>query len=177
MNGVAAPAMADRSPIFPLAGKRIFVSGHKGVVGSALVRRLARERCEVLTAPRAELDLRRQAETEGWMEANRTNVVVIAAARVGGILANDSYPVEFLYDNLMIEANLTRAAHATGVEKLLLLGSSCIYPRLAPQPLTEDSLLTGPLEPTNQWYAVAKIAGLKLAEAYRRQHGADFVSA
>jgi GDP-L-fucose synthase len=176
MSGIAATAMADRSPIFTLAGKRIFVSGHKGMVGSALVRRLARERCEVLTAPRAELDLRRQAETEAWMEAKRPNVVVIAAARVGGILANDSYPVEFLYDNLMIEANLIRAAHATGVEKLLLLGSSCIYPRLAPQPLTEDSLLTGPLEPTNQWYAVAKIAGIKLCQAYRREHGNDFIS-
>jgi GDP-L-fucose synthase len=169
--------MADIPPIYALAGKRIFVSGHKGMVGSALVRRLARERCEVLTASRAELDLRRQADTEAWMEAKRPNVVVIAAARVGGILANDSYPAEFLYDNLMIETNLIHAAQATGVEKLLFLGSSCIYPRLAPQPITEESLLTGPLEPTNQWYAVAKIACIKLCQAFRREHGNDFISA
>jgi GDP-L-fucose synthase len=169
--------MAEASQIYSLARKRVFVAGHKGMVGSALVRRLARERCDVLTAPRAELDLRRQAETEAWMAAERPQVVVIAAARVGGILANDSYPVEFLYDNLMIEGNLIHAAHTTGVEKLLFLGSSCIYPRLARQPITEDSLLTGPLEPTNQWYAVAKIAGLKLCQAYRREHGNDFISA
>jgi GDP-L-fucose synthase len=169
--------MADAAQIYALDGKRIFVSGHRGMVGSALVRRLAGAPCEVLTAPRSELDLRRQAETEAWMEAKRPDVVVIAAARVGGILANDSYPAEFLYDNLMIEANLIRAAHATGVEKLLFLGSSCIYPKLAPQPLTEDSLLTGPLEPTNQWYAVAKIVGIKLCQAYRREHGNDFISA
>jgi GDP-L-fucose synthase len=169
--------MADTAPIFSLDGKRVYVSGHRGMVGSALVHRLARERCEVLTAPRNEVDLRRQEETEAWMEAKRPNVVVIAAARVGGILANDSYPAEFLYDNLMIEANLIRSAHQAGVEKLLFLGSSCIYPKLATQPLTEDSLLTGPLEPTNQWYAVAKIAGIKLCEAYRREHGNDFISA
>src|SRR5690349_11517670 len=128
--------MADSGPLYALDGKRVFVSGHRGMVGAALVRRLARERCEVVTAPRSELDLRRQEPTEAWMEEKRPHVVVIAAARVGGILANDTYPAEFLYDNLMIEANLIRAAHATGVEKLLFLGSSCIYPRLAPQPLT-----------------------------------------
>jgi GDP-L-fucose synthase len=168
--------MAEASPLHSLAGKRVFVSGHSGMVGSALVRRLAREQCEILTAPRNELDLRRQADTEAWMAAMRPDVVVIAAARVGGILANDTYPAEFLYDNLMIEANLIHAAHANGVEKLLFLGSSCIYPRLAPQPITEDALLTGPLEPTNQWYAVAKIAGIKLCQAYRREHGNDFIS-
>jgi GDP-L-fucose synthase len=130
-----------------------------------------------VTAPRAELDLRRQADTEAWMRDNRPDVVVIAAARVGGILANDSYPVEFLYDNLIIETNLIHAAHEAGVEKLLFLGSSCIYPRLAPQPISEESLLTGPLEPTNQWYAIAKIAGIKLCQAYRREHGNDFISA
>jgi GDP-L-fucose synthase len=169
--------MGEVEPIYSLIGKRIFVAGHGGMVGSALVRRLASERCELLTVPRAELDLRRQAETEAWMAGKRPEVVVIAAAHVGGILANDSYPADFLYDNLMIEANLIRSAHAIGVEKLLFLGSSCIYPRLAPQPLTEDSLLTGPLEPTNQWYAVAKIAGIRLCQAYRREHGNDFISA
>ena len=169
--------MAEVEPIYSITGKRIFVAGHRGMVGSALVRRLAGEQCEILTAPRIELDLRRQAETEAWMRAKRPDIVLVAAARVGGILANDSYPAEFLYDNLMIEANLIRAAHETGVEKLLFLGSSCIYPRLAPQPLTEDSLLTGPLEPTNQWYAVAKIAGVKLCQAYRREYGNDFISA
>ncbi|WGR90804.1 GDP-L-fucose synthase (plasmid) [Bradyrhizobium sp. ISRA443] len=169
--------MADATPIYSLAGKRVFVSGHKGMVGSALVRRLVHEHCEVLTVARSELDLRRQSETETWLECKRPDVVVIAAARVGGILANDSYPAGFLYDNLMIEANLIRAAHLSGVEKLLFLGSSCVYPRLARQPITEDALLAGPLEPTNQWYAVAKIAGIKLCQAYRREHGNDFISA
>jgi len=169
--------MAEVEPIYSITGKRIFVAGHRGMVGSALVRRLAGEQCEILTAPRIELDLRRQADTEAWMLVKRPDIVFLAAARVGGIFANDSYPAEFLYDNLMIEANLIRAAHETGVEKLLFLGSSCIYPRLAPQPLTEDSLLTGPLEPTNQWYAVAKIAGVKLCQAYRREYGNDFISA
>ena len=169
--------MAEVEPIYSITGKRIFIAGHRGMVGSALVRRLAGEQCEILTAPRIELDLRRQADTEAWMRVKRPDIVFLAAARVGGIFANDSYPAEFLYDNLMIEANLIRAAHENGVEKLLFLGSSCIYPRLAPQPLTEDSLLTGPLEPTNQWYAVAKIAGVKLCQAYRREYGNDFISA
>jgi GDP-L-fucose synthase len=164
--------MAD----YDLRGKRIFVAGHRGMVGSALLRRLAREGCEVLTASRREADLRRQAEVEDWMAANRPDAVFIAAATVGGILANDTRPAEFLYDNLMIEANLVEASHRIGVEKLVFLGSSCIYPKLAPQPMNEDALLTGPLEPTNEWYAVAKIAGIKLCAAYRRQHGRDFVS-
>jgi len=146
------------------------------MVGSALVRRLAREDCVVLTAPR-EVDLRDQAATRGWVEANRPDVMVIAAARVGGILANDTWPADFLYDNLMIEANLIEAAFRTGTQKLLLLGSSCIYPKFAPQPIAEESLLTGPLEQTNEWYAIAKIAGIKLCQAYRRQHGVDFISA
>jgi GDP-L-fucose synthase len=162
--------------VFQLAGRRVFVAGDRGMVGSALVRRLARAECRVLTAERA-LDLRRQDATEAWFEANRPEVVFVAAARVGGILANDTRPAEFLYDNLMIAGNVIEAARRSGVAKLLFLGSSCIYPRLAPQPMTEEALLGGPLEPTNQWYAVAKIAGLKLCAAYRRQHGSDFISA
>jgi GDP-L-fucose synthase len=147
------------------------------MVGSAIVRRLAGENCEVLTAPHSELDLIDQGAVREWMGRMRPDVVVVAAAKVGGILANDSLPADFLYDNLMIEANLIEAAFRTGVAKLLFLGSSCIYPRLAAQPIREDALLTGPLEPTNEWYAVAKIAGIKLCQAYRRQHGADFISA
>ncbi|WP_428406953.1 GDP-L-fucose synthase [Hyphococcus sp.] len=161
-----------------LTGKRVFVAGHRGMVGAAIVRRLQRENCaEILTAPRSELDLMRQTEVEEWMHRQKPDAVFVAAAKVGGILANDAYPADFLYDNLMIEANVIRAAFDAGVEKLLFLGSSCIYPRMAPQPITEDSLLTGPLEPTNEWYAIAKIAGVKLCQAYRKQHGADFISA
>lgn len=147
------------------------------MVGSALVRRLVREDCEILTVTRQECDLRRQEAVERWLGVARPDVVVIAAAKVGGIAANDRFPAEFLYDNLMIEADLIHAAHRVGVAKLLFLGSSCIYPRQAPQPMPEDCLLEGPLEPTNQWYAVAKIAGIKLCQAYRRQHGSDFISA
>ncbi len=168
---------AARTVPFDLAGRRIYVAGHRGMVGAALVRRLARERCEVITATRAELDLTRQAEVQAWFQRMRPDTVFLAAAKVGGILANASYPVDFLYENLMIEANVIHAAHAAGVTKLMLLGSSCIYPKLAPQPIREQALLGGPLEPTNEWYAIAKIAGLKLCEAYRRQHGCDFVSA
>ena len=163
--------------IYPVAGKRIWVAGHRGMVGSALVRRLERERCDLLTATREECDLGRQDEVERWMDRSRPQVVIVAAAKVGGILANDRYPADFLYDNLMIEANVIHAARSVGVEKLLFLGSSCIYPKLAPQPMAEDCLLTGPLEPTNQWYAIAKIAGIKLCQAYRRQWGCDFISA
>ncbi len=162
---------------FDLRGKRVWVAGHRGMVGAALVRRLADEDCEVLTADRRRVDLRRQAETEDWLAESRPQAVFVAAARVGGILANDSRPAEFLYDNLAIETNVIHAAHRVGVEKLLFLGSSCIYPKLAPQPMAEDALLTGPLEPTNRWYALAKIAGIMLCQAYRRQHGADFISA
>jgi len=161
---------------YNLAGKKVFVAGHRGMVGSAIVRRLALEQCEVLTAGRAELDLMDQAAVRAWFAANRPDAVFLAAAKVGGILANDSYPADFLYDNLMIETNVIEAAHRSDVEKLMFLGSSCIYPKFAPQPISEDALLTGPLEPTNEWYAVAKIAGIKLCQAYRRQHGRDYIS-
>ena len=164
------------APLFPLAGRRVFVAGHRGMVGSALMRRLERAECTLLTAERS-LDLRRQEATEAWFRAERPEAVFVAAATVGGILANDTRPAEFLYDNLMIAGNVIEAARRSGVKKLLYLGSSCIYPRLAPQPMTEEALLSGPLEPTNQWYAVAKIAGLKLCAAYRRQYGLDFISA
>ena len=163
--------------IFPLAGKRIFVAGHRGMVGSAIMRRLALENCEILTASRTELDLMRQSEVETWVADRRPDGVVVAAAKVGGILANDSYPADFLYNNLMIEANLVEAAQRSDVKKLLFLGSSCIYPRSAAQPIQEEALLTGPLEPTNEWYAIAKIAGIKLGQAYRKQYGSDFISA
>jgi GDP-L-fucose synthase len=160
-----------------LTGKRVFVAGHRGMVGSAILRRLERENCTALVAARGQLDLTRQADVENWMDRHRPDIVVIAAAKVGGILANSLYPVGFLYNNLMIEGNLIRAAHEVGVEKLLLLGSSCVYPREAAQPIREESLLTGPLEPTNEWYAIAKIAGIKLCQAYRQQFGADFITA
>jgi GDP-L-fucose synthase len=162
---------------YDLRGKRVWVAGHRGMVGAALVRRLGHSGCEILTAGREEVDLVRQEAVERWMERTRPQAVLLAAARVGGIVANDSRPADFIYDNLMIEANVVHAAWKTGVEKLLFLGSTCIYPRLAPQPIEEDALLTGPLEPTNEWYAVAKIAGIKLCQAYRRQHGARFIAA
>ena len=164
-------------PPFRLTGRRVFVAGHRGMVGQALVRRLALEQCEVLTAPRETLDLTRQTDVEEWMAAAQPEVVFVAAARVGGIAANDSHPVDFLLQNLNIETNVIAAAHRVGVAKLLFLGSSCIYPRLADQPIREEALLTGPLEPTNEAYAIAKIAGVKLVQAYRRQHGSDFISA
>jgi GDP-L-fucose synthase len=170
-------AANERSGNYALQGKRVWVAGHRGMVGAALVRRLAREGCEVLIAERGDADLRRQTDVEHWMDVNRPQAVFVAAAKVGGILANDTRPAEFLFDNLMIEANVIDAAWKAGVEKLLFLGSSCIYPKLAPQPITEDALLTGPLEPTNEWYAVAKIAGIKLCQAYRKQYGCDFNSA
>ncbi len=163
--------------MFDLSGKSIWVAGHRGMVGAALVRRLARDGHRVITAGRDTLDLMRQAQVEDWVAANRPDVVIVAAARVGGIAANAARPVDFLHDNLMIEANIMRAAADNGVGKLLFLGSSCIYPRRAPQPMAEDALLTGPLEETNQWYAIAKIAGIKLAQAYRQQMGLDFISA
>ena len=165
------------APIFSLAGKRVFVAGHRGMVGAALVRRLASEDCELLTASRDELDLRDRAAVRGWFARERPEVVILAAARVGGVLANATRPVEFLLDNLLIETAVLEAAHDIDVAKLLFLGSSCIYPRLAPQPMREEALLTGPLEPTNEAYAIAKIAGLKLAQAYRRERGADFIAA
>ncbi len=168
--------MSEAGAPFALAGKRVWVAGHRGMVGAAIMRRLQKEDCEVLTAGREASDLRRQAQVEDWMAEARPDAVFLAAATVGGILANDTRPAEFIYDNLAIESNVVEAARRTGVKKLLMLGSSCIYPRLAEQPMAEDALLTGPLEPTNQWYAVAKIAGIKLCQAYRRQYGVDFIS-
>ncbi|MGB5216292.1 MAG: GDP-L-fucose synthase [Anderseniella sp.] len=164
-------------PVFSLHGKSVWVAGHRGMVGSALVRRLQSEACSVLTAGREDADLTRQEEVEGWMNANRPQVVFLAAAKVGGIQANNSYPAQFLYENLMIEANIIHAAFRADVEKLVFLGSTCIYPKLAPQPIPEEALLTGPLEPTNEWYAIAKIAGIKLCQAYRKQYGCDFIAA
>ena len=167
----------DAKAVYDLSGKRVYVAGHRGMVGSALVRRLEAEDCEVLSVGRDEVDLRRQSEVEGWMAEAKPQAVFVAAATVGGILANDTQPAEFIYDNLLIEANLIDAAFKGGVDKLLFLGSSCAYPKFASQPMAEDALLSGPLEPTNQWYAVAKIAGIMLCRAYRRQHGCDFISA
>ena len=164
------------SSSYTLRNKRVWVAGDRGLVGSALIRRLQREGCELLTAPRESVDLRRPDQVERWMAGTKPQAVFLAAARVGGIYANDTRPAEFIYDNLMIQSNVVEASRRAGVEKLMLLGSSCIYPRLAPQPIPEAALLTGPLEPTNQWYAVAKIAGIKLGQAYRRQYGCDFIS-
>lgn len=162
---------------YDLTKARVFVAGDRGMVGSAVCRRLEAENCEVLTVRRDEVDLRDQAAVRAWMKRERPDTVVLAAAKVGGILANTTYPADFLYDNLALEVNVIEAAFRAGVARLLFLGSSCIYPKFAPQPITEDALLTGPLEPTNEWYAIAKIAGLKLCSAYRLQHGADYISA
>ncbi len=164
------------SPLFDLAGKRVLIAGHKGMVGAAIGRRLAKEPCDLLVVDRSELNLTRQEPTERYLESLRPNVVVMAAARVGGIQANSSFPVQFLADNLAIELNLINAGYKAGVEKLLFLGSTCIYPKFAKQPMNEDQLLKGELEPTNEWYAIAKIAGVKLCQAYRRQYKADFIS-
>jgi GDP-L-fucose synthase len=164
-------------PVFNLKGRRVWVAGHRGMVGSALVRRLSREDCEILTAGREDLDLTRQSDVRRWVADRRPEAVFVAAARVGGILANDTHPIEFLYENLMIAANVLEASARANVAKLMHLGSSCIYPRHSPQPISEGALLTGLLEPTNEAYAIAKIAGLKLAQAYRRQEGRDFISA
>jgi GDP-L-fucose synthase len=163
--------------LYSLRGKRVFVAGHRGMVGSALMRRLAGEGCVLLTASKSEFDLRRQADVESFFKDTRPDAVFLAAARVGGIVANDSRPASFIYDNLVIAANVIEAARAFGVEKLVNLGSTCVYPKFAAQPIGEDALLSGPLEPTNQWYAVAKIAAIKLCDAYRRQYGCDFISA
>jgi len=164
------------NPSYTLRNKRVWVAGHRGLVGSAIVRRLQGEGCEIVTAPRDSVDLRRPEQLERWMRDVRPQAVFLAAARVGGIYANDTRPAEFIYDNLMIQSNVVEASRRAEVEKLLLMGSSCIYPRLAPQPIPESALLTGPLEPTNQWYAIAKIAGLMTGQAYRRQYGCDFIS-
>ncbi len=163
--------------IYNLQGKRVWVAGHRGMVGSAIVRRLEQEDCEILTVGRDTVDLANQAQTSDWIMENSPQAVFLAAAKVGGILANDTRPAEFLYENLMIESNIIDASYRAGVEKLLFLGSSCIYPKYAEQPIKEEALLTGSLEPTNEWYAIAKIAGIKLTQAYRKQYGCDFISA
>lgn len=163
--------------IFPLDGRRVLVAGHKGMAGSSIVRRLERENCEIVTADRENADLRRQAEVEELLASLKPDAIFLAAAKVGGIHANNTRPAEFLYENLAIETNVIHTAWRLGVKKLLFLGSSCIYPRQAPQPMKEEALLTGPLEPTNEAYAIAKIAGIKLCQAYRRQYGCDFISA
>ncbi len=180
MRDAAVSQVAGRATLgqpYSLAGKRVWVAGHRGLVGNALLRRLREEDSEVLTVGRERADLTRQEAVEAWMAEARPQAVFMAAAKVGGIHANNTYPADFLYDNLIIAANVIHAAAAVGVEKLLFLGSSCIYPKLAPQPIRENALLTGLLEPTNEWYAIAKIAGIKLVQAYRRQHGCDFISA
>lgn len=164
-----------RTP-FELKGKTVFVAGHRGMVGGALVRRLAQEDAQLLTVTRKELDLRDQAAVFDWFASKAPQVVFLAAAKVGGIVANNTLRAEFLYDNLAIAANVIHAAYVNRTEKLMFLGSSCIYPKLAAQPLREDYMLTGPLEATNEPYAIAKIAGIKMAEAYRSQYGCDFVS-
>jgi GDP-L-fucose synthase len=169
--------MAPSELPFRIKGHRVWVAGHRGMVGSALMRRLACEDCELVTVDRDRVDLRRQAEVEAWMRETKPDVVILAAARVGGIHANASRPADFLDDNLSMQTNVIHCAAEIGVRKLLFLGSTCIYPRLAPQPIKESALLTGPLEPTNQWYAIAKIAGLMLCQAYREQRGCDFISA
>ncbi|HXO70539.1 MAG TPA: GDP-L-fucose synthase [Bradyrhizobium sp.] len=164
-----------RTP-FELKGKTVFVAGHRGMVGGALSRRLASEDVKLLTAGRSEVDLRDQAAVNKWFAASQPQVVFLAAAKVGGIVANNTLRGEFIYDNLIIATNVIQAAHLNGTEKLMFLGSSCIYPKLAAQPLREDSMLTGPLEPTNEPYAIAKIAGIKMVEAYRSQYGSDFIN-
>jgi GDP-L-fucose synthase len=164
------------APRFDLKGKKVWVAGHTGMVGSALLRALGPLGCEVVAARSKELDLRRQDAVDAWVAKTRPDAIFLAAATVGGIKANATRPAEFLYDNLMIEANIVEAARRSGTAKLMLLGSSCIYPKLATQPMTEDALLTGPLEATNEWYAIAKISGIKLCQAYRKQYGCDFIS-
>jgi GDP-L-fucose synthase len=159
-----------------MSKRRIWVAGHKGMVGSALVRSLEKRGDEVIRAERSVLDLRNQIAVEVWLKQNRPDAILFAAAKVGGIFANDAFPADFIYDNLAIETNIIHSAHAAGVDRLVFLGSSCIYPKFASQPIKEESLLTGPLEPTNEWYAIAKIAGIKLCQAYRKQYGRHYVS-
>ena len=163
--------------MYNLADKRVWVAGHNGMVGAAVCRALASENCEILTVPRNELDLLRQSEVEDWCAQAKPDAVIICAARVGGILANDTFPADFVYQNLALETNIIHSAYKAKVEKLVFLGSSCVYPKYANQPINEDALLTGPLEATNEWYAIAKIAGIKLCQAYRKQYGCDFISA
>ena len=163
--------------MFNIKGKKIWVSGHNGMVGRAVVKTLKNYDCEILTVDRHELDLSRQQKVEDWMAEHKPDAIVICAAKVGGILANDTYPADFIYNNIILETNIINAAYEQKVKKLVFLGSSCIYPKLAEQPIKENDLLSGHLEETNQWYAIAKIAGIKLCQAYRKQHGCDFISA
>src|SRR5262245_43213757 len=172
-----AQAMAEIKPLYRLKGKRVWVAGHRGMVGSALLRRLERENCTILTVGREEVDLTRQTQIERWLATAQPQAIFLAAAKVGGILANSTAPAQFLYDNLTIAANIIDAAADMGVQKLVFLGSSCIYPKFAEQPISESALLTGAFEPTNEGYAIAKIAGLKLCQAYRKQYGCDFIAA
>jgi GDP-L-fucose synthase len=162
---------------FDLERKRVWVVGHRGMVGSALLRKLSGENCTLLTVGREKVDLCRQDQVEKWMAAEKPQVIFVAAAKVGGIYANSTRPAEFLYENMIMETNVIHTAYRVGVEKLVFLGSTCIYPKLAEQPIVEESLLTGPLEPSNEWYAIAKIAGIKLCQAYRRQYECDFIAA
>jgi GDP-L-fucose synthase len=174
---MSAADVAAQPPVMPL-NARIYVAGHAGLVGSAVVRRLeAAGHTNILTASRQQLDLRDQSEVSHWFKANRPEYVFLVAGTVGGIMANSTRPAEFIYDNMMIHGTVVHASYEYGVRKLLYLGSSCIYPRNATQPITEEQLLTGVLEPTNEWYAIAKIAGIKLCQAYRQQYGCDFISA
>jgi GDP-L-fucose synthase len=176
-NDVPTTLIARKAAnVFDIDGKRVYVAGHHGMVGAAIVRRLAACNCEVITAAHNELDLERQEETERFLDETKPDAVVIAAAKVGGIHANNTFPADFISNNIAIARNVIHAAYKAGVRKLLFLGSSCIYPKLAPQPIREEELLSGPLEPTNEWYAIAKIAGVKLCQAYRRQYGTDYIS-
>jgi GDP-L-fucose synthase len=159
-----------------MAGNRVWVAGHKGMVGTAITRCLESRGDEILKTDRSVVDLRNQIGVEVWLKQNRPDSIIFAAAKVGGIYANEAYPADFIYDNLAIEANIIHSAHLAGVDRLVFLGSSCIYPKFAPQPIKEEALLTGPLEPTNEWYAIAKIAGLKLCQAYRKQYGRRYIS-
>jgi GDP-L-fucose synthase len=177
MADPVTPPVGTKSDPFRLRGRRVWLCGHRGMLGRAIAPRLSALECEVLTAGRESLDLRRQADVEDWMATHRPEVVIMAAATVGGIHANDTRPAEFLFDNLAIESNTIHGAWRTGVAKLLFFSSACVYPRDAAQPMGEDALLTGPFEPTNEWYATAKLAGLKMAQAYRRQYGCDFITA
>jgi GDP-L-fucose synthase len=172
----AEPELGNGRKLFEVAAKRVYVAGHRGMVGAAISRRLARLGCDVITAPHSVVDLERQDQTERFLVDTRPDVVVVAAAKVGGIHANHTFPADFISNNIAIARNIVHASYKSEVKKLLFLGSSCIYPRLARQPIREEDLLTGPLERTNEWYAIAKIAGIKLCQAYRRQYGADFIS-
>lgn len=163
--------------VFDVTSKRIFVAGHRGMVGAAVCRRLKQEDCDVVVASRDELDLTDQAAVREWIASANIDAIIMAAAKVGGILANSEYPVDFLQQNISIVSNLAESAHQANIDRFLFLGSSCIYPKFAEQPIKESSLLTGPLEPTNEWYAIAKIAGIKLMQAYRQQYGRDWISA